>query len=307
MDWRFQLLDHEANARKRLRTRKENDMFSKQMIGIGLAAMLTLGGARTAAAQAEIDALVFWDVLSTNKTARACRDLGYTLTEARSSETEFIAFLNAQPWDFVGIELPWDLITQKETVAQLLEDHVAAGGRLLVNFNNLDEWPRLQRLMGVESATERPIPEDVIQTNPPHPGYPFSLAGWFFPWITDPWADRGDYLAPASSGIIAATFESMQGAVIIANDEHTIVNGFDWDSYPGGASTALAKYQITYLMRCPADFDQTTGLKVLDIFDFLEFQRLFIESNYRANMAFDANLDIFDYLAFQNPFVTGCN
>jgi hypothetical protein len=286
------------------RARKEKDMFGKRMIAVVpavvLATVLVPGGARTAAAQAEIEALVFWDVLSTNKTARACRDLGYTLTEARSSEAEFIAFLNAQPWDFVGIELPWDLITQKETVAQLLEDHVAAGGRLLVNFNNLDEWPRLQTLLGVADALERLVPENVLPLVPRHP----SFAGFGLAAIGNVWSDSGDTLIPTNESTIAGAFANGDGAIIVANGTRSIVNGFDWESY--GGSSPFAKFQIQYVMACRADFDQSTGQEVLDVFDFLAFQNAFVTQHPTANMKYDQVFDIFDFLAFQSAFVNGC-
>lgn len=84
------------------------------------------------------------------------------------------------------------------------------------------------------------------------------------------------------------------------------MNGFDWDSYPGGAGFSLAMFQIEFLITCPADFDQSTRAGVLDLFDFLEFQRLFVAQDYRANMWFDSTLDLFDFLAFQDAFVRGC-
>jgi hypothetical protein len=279
-------------------------MLWKRMIATVPAVVLALGGAQTAAAQAEIEALVFWDVLSTNKTARACRDLGYTLTEARSSEAEFIAFLNAQPWDFIGIELPWDLITQKETVAQLLENHVAAGGRLLVNFNNLDEWPRLQALMGLDDAVEMLVPEDVAQTDPLH-------ASWPEPWFNTPlpaqfqvWTDSGDHLVPSSGAIVTGQFPDLSGAIVLANNRLTLVNGFNWDE--NRASFSFVRHQIQYIMACPADLDQSTGKRVLDIFDFLAFQDLFVRRDPLANMIFDPSFDIFDFLAFQDAFIKGC-
>jgi hypothetical protein len=275
-------------------------MFSKQLIGIALAAILPLGGAGTAAAQAEIEALVY-DWPSQSLVAQsAIRELGYTLSVV-SDETFFIQFLNRQSWDLVVLQLPRDDITQKAVVVQLLEDHVAAGGRLLVNFNNLDEWPRLQKLLGLESVTSFDIPRVVLQTEPPHVIWD-STGGGLVP-TSDPWPDSGDFLVPAFGSSTLGLFISGETAIVSSNDERTIVNGFDWDSMGGGA---LARQEIAYIMSCRADHNLSTGAGVLDIFDFLRFQDLFFQQDPRANMNFDANFDIFDFLAFQDAFVNGC-
>lgn len=61
---------------------------------------------------------------------------------------------------------------------------------------------------------------------------------------------------------------------------------------------------------CYADCDQSTGVGVLDIFDFLCFQNLY---DARAPYACDCDTlggggvcDIFDFLCFQNAFANGC-
>ncbi|MFI4883530.1 MAG: GC-type dockerin domain-anchored protein [Phycisphaerales bacterium JB064] len=54
---------------------------------------------------------------------------------------------------------------------------------------------------------------------------------------------------------------------------------------------------------CLADIDQSGSL---DLFDFLEFQRLFAERDVRADFDADRELTVFDFLAFQNAFASGC-
>jgi hypothetical protein len=280
-------------------------MFGKRMIAVVpavvVATALTLGGVRAAVAQAEINALVYWDVQSSDRLAQGCRVLGYTLFET-ASEGPFIAQLQSQSWDFVGIELPQDSITQKALVAQLLEDHVATGGRLIVNYNHLNEWPRLQRLMGLESVTSIDIPRVVLQTEPPHVIWDSTGGGLTF--VADPWVDSGDLLTPAFRSSTLGVFITGESAIVSANRERTIVNGFDWETMGG---SKLARQEVAYLMSCRADFDKSTGAGVLDIFDFLRFQDLFFQQDPLANMNFDSNFDVFDFLAFQNAFVTGCN
>jgi uncharacterized membrane protein len=54
---------------------------------------------------------------------------------------------------------------------------------------------------------------------------------------------------------------------------------------------------------CPADLD---GDGRLTVFDFLEFQNLFVAGDLAADFDGDGELTIFDFLAFQNAFDAGC-
>lgn len=276
-------------------------MFWKRILTVVPAAVLAFGGAHAANGQAEIEVLIFQNAGVASAGWHAAGELGYTRTLTRT-ENGFLQWMQSQAWDLVIIEMPGDIITQKETVAQLLEEHVAAGGRLLVNFNNLDEWPRLQGLLGVDEATERLLPQDVLPTIPRHASYP--PPGDTFPWIQTVWPDSGDQLVPSSTGIAVGLFRDSSISMVLANEGRTLVNGFDWDSYP--VVTFFAKHEIEYIMACRADLDQSTGAGVLDLFDFLAFQNLFVHQDPLANMAFNSSFDIFDFLAFQDVFVAGC-
>ncbi len=61
---------------------------------------------------------------------------------------------------------------------------------------------------------------------------------------------------------------------------------------------------------CYADCDPSTGVGVLDIFDFLCFQNSFVAADPYAcdcdTSTGPATCDIFDFLCFQNAFVAGC-
>ncbi|MCH7793217.1 MAG: hypothetical protein IID31_13175 [Planctomycetes bacterium] len=61
---------------------------------------------------------------------------------------------------------------------------------------------------------------------------------------------------------------------------------------------------------CYADFDGSTGTGVLDIFDFLSFQRLFLESDSQAcdcdTSSGSGVCDVLDFLCFQTAFAAGC-
>jgi len=61
---------------------------------------------------------------------------------------------------------------------------------------------------------------------------------------------------------------------------------------------------------CYADCDQSTGVGVLDLFDFLCFQNSFVNSEPYAcdcdTSTGNGVCDIFDFLCIQNAFVSGC-
>jgi len=81
---------------------------------------------------------------------------------------------------------------------------------------------------------------------------------------------------------------------------------------PSGEILDLA-FNLRYVAQefpCPADFDQSTGAGVLDIFDFLAFQDAFVSGSSNAcNLDISTGVDVcdvFDFLAFQNAFAAGC-
>ena len=57
---------------------------------------------------------------------------------------------------------------------------------------------------------------------------------------------------------------------------------------------------------CYADCDQSTGVGILDIFDFLCFQNAFVRFEPYADCDGNNVLNIFDFLCFQDAFVSGC-
>jgi len=61
---------------------------------------------------------------------------------------------------------------------------------------------------------------------------------------------------------------------------------------------------------CYADFDSSTGIGMLDIFDFLAFQTAFLESDPSACNCDTSTgtgvCDMFDFLCFQAEFTASC-
>jgi hypothetical protein len=84
-------------------------------------------------------------------------------------------------------------------------------------------------------------------------------------------------------------------AGVMSGGNFTLTGGF-WSGAPEVA--------------CYADCDTSTGVGVLDIFDFLCFQNSFVGGNAYAcdcdTSTGQLVCDIFDFLCFQNAFVGGC-
>ncbi|MFG0284145.1 MAG: PEP-CTERM sorting domain-containing protein [Phycisphaerales bacterium JB039] len=57
---------------------------------------------------------------------------------------------------------------------------------------------------------------------------------------------------------------------------------------------------------CYADCDESTGHRVLDLNDFLEFQRRFALQDLYSDCDQNGAHDLFDFLCFQNAFAAGC-
>lgn len=60
------------------------------------------------------------------------------------------------------------------------------------------------------------------------------------------------------------------------------------------------------IKECRADLDHSTGYGVLDLFDYLAFQALFIQQDPAGDFDGDGQFTVFDFLAFQNAFAAGC-
>jgi hypothetical protein len=60
---------------------------------------------------------------------------------------------------------------------------------------------------------------------------------------------------------------------------------------------------------CYADQDTSTGIGVLDVFDFLAFQDAFVTGDMSADCDISSGhgvLDVLDYMCFQEAFIAGC-
>ncbi|MFI4916316.1 MAG: GC-type dockerin domain-anchored protein, partial [Phycisphaerales bacterium JB060] len=121
--------------------------------------------------------------------------------------------------------------------------------------------------------------------------------------------DNGDSMTADAGAEVVGTFDSTSGdgAIIVANGDATLFNGFDYDSMTDGEIRDLLAAQLGWLGTgggdCYADFD---GDGSLTLFDFLAFQNAFDSGDLAADCDEDGILTLFDFLCFQNAFDAGC-
>ena len=133
------------------------------------------------------------------------------------------------------------------------------------------------------------------------------------------WASKGHNVGSGLPGAPTSAFLSGPpapvGTVFEVVFDHSFLNAnpaannrYDYHCHPHGAMGMVGA--ITLLNSCYVDCDQTAGVGVLDLFDFLCFQGSFVNGE---PYACDCNTttgplvcDLFDFLCFQDAFVGGC-
>ena len=188
-----------------------------------------------------------------------------------------------------------------------LDTFVNNGNTAHMSFWNMDAEPGLRGTFGVASAVDffaqRPVFSHVA-----HPSWG-GISDVPVDPAPSPWFDIGDDMTPAAGGTVVGTFDFAggPGAIIVANDDRTLFNGFAYDTSDTTAVTDLVAAQLGWIPKpgasCRADID---GDGALTLFDFLEFQNLFAMGDLRADFDDDGALTLFDFLEFQNQFALGC-
>ena len=192
--------------------------------------------------------------------------------------------------------------------AAAAQDFVNRGNVLHMSFWNLDADVVLQQTFGVATAFDFFNPRPVFN-NASHPSWGTAASPVNPDAAPSPWNDNGDSMTPAAGATVVGTFDSTSGdgAIIVANDDRTLFNGFDYDSMAEAEIRSLLAAQLGWLptpgASCYADFD---GDGILTIFDFLAFQNAFDTGDLAADCDGDGILTLFDFLCFQNEFDAGC-
>jgi hypothetical protein len=189
-----------------------------------------------------------------------------------------------------------------------LADFIDRGNSVHMSFWDMDGDPTLQSAFGVASAVDFFTPRPIFD-NASHPSWGSAASPVNPEAAPTPWNDNGDTMTAASGAAVVGTFDSTSGggAIIVANGDSTLFNGFDYDSLETAQIRDLLAAQLGWLPTpggsCYADFD---GDGSLTIFDFLAFQNAFDGGDSAADCDEDGALTLFDFLCFQNAFDAGC-
>jgi hypothetical protein len=218
----------------------------------------------------------------------------------------FMEEFTGRVWPLVVVEWYTDLDAgRKERLLPALAEHLDRGGRLLLVYTNLDEWPELQELVGVRTTGDVTFVHlrNIWPTDPVHPTW--WGGGGFITGDEDLWPDNGDFLAPNANGFSLAAWDEPTGppAMTLTRNGRVMTYGFDLDAFEQTAILFTLAEQLLWLLDCQADID---GDGELTTFDFLAFQDLFAAGDPRADFSFDGRLDFFDFLEFQDQFAVGC-
>ncbi len=188
------------------------------------------------------------------------------------------------------------------------DDFIDRGNSAHLSFWNMDAEPVLQDAFGVATAFDFFTPRPVFD-NAGHPSWGGATSPVSVDVLPSPWNDNGDSMTAGAGAEVVGTFDSTSGdgAIIVANGDTTLFNGFDYDSMTDGEVRDLLAAQLGWLGTgddCYADFD---GDGSLTIFDFLAFQNAFDGGDLAADCDEDGILTLFDFLCFQNAFDAGCD
>ncbi|MFI4916104.1 MAG: GC-type dockerin domain-anchored protein [Phycisphaerales bacterium JB060] len=215
---------------------------------------------------------------------------------------DFLGELRGQEWDLVIVRgfIPFSAALEGDILTEL-EAHVARGGALHFQMAELDRAStRYYDLLGLEGAVELELPlRPLDPIAPRHPSMPFSG----LPVFNESYPpDYGDELVPAAGSRAIIRFEDAGDCTVVSNGGRVIANGLQWDNWSLGG-VGIAREQIRWLLRCPADLDLDGTLTIRD---FLVFQNLFAVGDPSVDFDGDGTLTIFDFLEYLNAFDAGC-
>jgi len=186
--------------------------------------------ALTASSSFAVSILAFDDNTSNGRAISALDSLGLAYTQAGSGN--FNTLLTGATWDLVVLDIPSN---EPDGGYGDLISYIGGGGRAIMSFWWLQEYPGLAAAFGVTQVSSFSSPQDVYRWDAAHPIFTHPNAvGDLTSW-TDNWADDGDKLALGAdlSAFAVAGFTVApavgEGAIIVGNQGRTIYNGFLFD------------------------------------------------------------------------------
>lgn len=148
------------------------------------------------------------------------------------------------PWDLVVLDMPSNRLSDFSP----LQSYIAGGGRAIIS-----DWLPSSSLASTFEAslsTSFSSPLNVYSWNAAHPIWSgvSTLSSW-----SNIWADDGDRLNPAGSGVALGGFVATAGtaneaAIILGNGGRTIMNGFLFDEMTGTNGLRFIQNEISFVL-----------------------------------------------------------
>ncbi|MCA8962807.1 MAG: hypothetical protein KDC38_19925 [Planctomycetes bacterium] len=196
--------------------------------------------------------LVYDPSVQQNIGEQAAIDAGYTVT-AVVSDVAFDLEVSTGTWDLISIDVPSSGMTQ--TVVDAVANHIAAGGKAMIGFWNLDAaiGDGLRTAFQVETAVDYTFPLPIYAWDVSHPIFTVpNLIASPIPIGQDAWADDGDRMTAAATSVelggFVDTATTGEAAIILGNDGRTICNGFVYDSFVPTDLIPLIQNEMAFLI-----------------------------------------------------------
>lgn len=230
---------------------KSSSLLALAVLAIAFASLL-LGyviDATAAGEEAEPRVLVFSDIAEVSPEdpiavlALDNLEIPYEHYDAEDDYDDFVRALRSRDWELVIIEAPYS----RYDWGPLIE-WVENGGKLISSL--WEPSSAFFRAMGAERVESFDEPLRVYSWRPDHPLFtkPNEVPSPLVPREESHWRDNGDKLKPTEGAIALAGFsrepEPDEGATILANNEHTLINGFLFDDFRGVDSDEDGKDDI---------------------------------------------------------------
>ncbi|MEP2991708.1 MAG: T9SS type A sorting domain-containing protein [Gilvibacter sp.] len=165
--------------------------------------------------------------------------IGFTVTHDESAAGGLDVLISSTAWDLVILQVNNNNLTPAEVTA--IGDYLTGGGKLIMQYWDLDQDPTLQAIVGVDNTIDFTFPLDVFVWEAADPIFTTPNVVTGLTIIGDNAGnDNGDRLNPAAGGValagFVATTTANEAAIVEANGGNSYYHGF------AGADMDLASW-----------------------------------------------------------------
>ncbi len=180
--------------------------------------------------------------------------MGCAVTRVETAADFVVEASSGDGWDVIAVEAPGGLFDT--TTAAVLSSARDFGVPILLQYWNLGGSGTvaadLRDLFGVANTSELTTPTPVHGWTTSHPVWSDPIDLTTIPTDTETWFDNGDRLTPQIGAAGIAGFSSIpsvwNAAIVVANNGHSLVNGFAFDEMDPGAARDLVRNELKFLL-----------------------------------------------------------